>query len=297
MLKLRSIAKIKNIITMALISILLIGGVTSTLRDSTGSNTNDYVENETQNNNIAIDPSEHRGYQYLQKQDNAESLVFAYNKLAYGFESFQKRISVSTPFHLINSDEMLTVFYCYIFDNPQVYWVDLSSVAFGKIANKVVFIETTYKLDKGDVEASQEEIKAIRDDIIKKTKGLSDKEKALFVHDYIIANTDPCFGYESEHANTLYGALIEGRANCLGFSHAFTYLMRAAGVVCFGVYGEANQEEHAWNIALIDGKYRNVDVTWDAAEPFEYKYFSLSDQEISKTHKKIQCAYDYPACE
>ncbi len=122
---------------------------------------------------------------------------------------------------------------------------------------------------RGEIEASAEELEyldAVGDYIVENMpEGLSayDRYKYLgFVLSY-------CADYDYEvHEDSLnetpYGALIEGRAICLGYTNTMLWLCEKAGLRCSAISGYAswNGEEHGWNLAYLeDGSYY-MDITW-----------------------------------
>jgi len=126
--------------------------------------------------------------------------------------------------------------------------------------------------------------------------GMSDYEKELSLHDYLVCHT----AFDSSPANeaawdshTPYGALIKGAAVCNGYSDSFKLLMNAAGLECDIVYGEAVidgvSQKHAWNRVKIGDGYYLADVAWDDAFPnlpgvAAYDYFNVTDEMISADH-------------
>ena len=106
--------------------------------------------------------------------------------------------------------------------------------------------------------------------------GKSDYEKIKAIYDYICANVE----YDYDHLNdssytlkcTAYAALINKTAVCQGYAGLLYRLALEAGVDCRMITGTGNGGGHAWNIVKLDGKYYNVDTTWDAGET-EYTYF------------------------
>lgn len=113
-----------------------------------------------------------------------------------------------------------------------------------------------------------------------KTDKLSDVQKALILHDRIIAKCeyDTVAAEELEYfykinkenknavppwdaAFTAYGAIVEGSAICQGYTEAYEYLLKKVGIE--SVRCESNLLNHIWNILFINGKSYHVDVTWD----------------------------------
>lgn len=128
---------------------------------------------------------------------------------------------------------------------------------------------------------------------------MSDYEKVKAIHDYIIITTD--FDKKNMEQNsipdscyTASGALINHVAVCQGYAEAFQLLMNAVDVECKTITGVADGENHAWNVVKIDGKWYQIDVTWDdpiineavvsGTDNLIYNYFLLPDSEMQKDH-------------
>ena len=126
---------------------------------------------------------------------------------------------------------------------------------------------------------------------------MSDLEKALVVHDYLVQNCE--YDYERYSANpdsvpevshTAYGGLVEKMAVCDGYGKAYAYIMNdKLGLPCEVVISDAMN--HAWNLIQIDGEWYHVDATWDdptwdSIGRVVHKYFLLSDTAISDSEHK-----------
>lgn len=121
--------------------------------------------------------------------------------------------------------------------------------------------------------------------------------KIKYIHDYIIKVCT--YDKEAKTAGTAYGALIAKKAKCDGYSHAFAYICRKAGIYTVNVTGYAG-EDHMWNKVYYNKKWYNVDVTWDDPESplkdnLSYNYFMISDAQISKTHRANEIEFNIPA--
>ncbi len=106
--------------------------------------------------------------------------------------------------------------------------------------------------------------------------GMTDYDKELAVHDYIVENCTYDLGakaiipHPGEHAEDPYGALIDGRAICKGYTTTFELFMEMLDIPCETVYyrhPEDSSHDHAWNIVTINGSPYYVDVTWDDPVP------------------------------
>ncbi len=64
---------------------------------------------------------------------------------------------------------------------------------------------------------------------------------------------------------TDYEGLTTGSMVCQGYALLTYKLMWKAGIPCRIVVGMSRNEPHGWNIVQLDGKWYNLDTTWDAA--------------------------------
>ena len=137
-------------------------------------------------------------------------------------------------------------------------------------------------------------------------KDLSDGEKVLKINDFITNKASYNMAglnkyYLEDHM--AYGVLVLNKGVCESYAKAFQLLAERAGLESHYVTGSARGigsnkvEHHAWNIVKVDGKWYNVDTTWNDVQNIDarYQYFLKSDREIEKTHKKDR-DYNYPTC-
>ena len=110
--------------------------------------------------------------------------------------------------------------------------------------------------------------------------GKSDYQKVRAIYDYLCEHVS----YDNTNLNndayklkyTAYAALINNTAVCQGYSCAFYRLCLAAGVDTRII--TSTEMVHAWNIARVNGKYYELDSTWDETRtPGTYRYFLKSD--------------------
>ena len=132
--------------------------------------------------------------------------------------------------------------------------------------------------------------------IVSLDKNLSDYEKILQIHDYLVTHTE----YDSDSAllsekgiwSTAYGCLINGKSVCQGYAQAFQMLMNALEIECGICSGSAKNEPHVWNYILLNQNYYWVDVTWDDPISMDsveqndwiyHSYFLINDEMLFRT--------------
>ena len=98
------------------------------------------------------------------------------------------------------------------------------------------------------------------------------------------------------HFVTAYGALIDGKANCQGYSDAFYMLGRMCGLDVRRMSGTADGRSHMWNTVRYSpqGSVYVVDVTWgdsrlqkstDGKRADAYIYFNAPVEIMQVTHQ------------
>jgi len=111
--------------------------------------------------------------------------------------------------------------------------------------------------------------------IAEKYRGLCQYEKAREVHNYLIRNVQYDF---TKNAYKSYGALVEGRAVCQGYSLAYREVLLHLGVKCNVLIGTTSQGLHTWNLVTVNGTGYFIDVTFDDKDDGKvyYEWFMLT---------------------
>lgn len=109
---------------------------------------------------------------------------------------------------------------------------------------------------------------------------------------YVVSLCDS-YDYDGEGLSntTPYGAIVDGRSICLGYTGAMLHLCRLADLWCAAVTGYAswNGEEHGWNLVMLEEGSYYVDVTWcDQLGVIGHEswncYFMLTEEKLREDH-------------
>lgn len=113
--------------------------------------------------------------------------------------------------------------------------------------------------------------------IASKFDDLNDYEKIKGVHDYLVL-LNRYVAFEGG----AYSALCKGRSSCSGYAFSFYAIMRELGVPVTVETGG----NHAWNRVQYEGKWYNIDVTWDdnGVDEISYDYFMKCDADWRGHH-------------
>lgn len=213
-----------------------------------------------------------------------------YKELEKALLNGENKISLQNSFKYKDSKEIFNILEEISLENPEVMYYNGAEYSSGRLS-------ISYSRDVETIKKHQKEIEEIRDEFIRRsiTKNMSDYEKVLKVHDYIILNGryDKRLlehGIIPPESNSSYGILALGVGVCDSYAKAMKYLLDGLDISSMIVVGKAGEENHAWNLVRINGEYYHIDPTWndpitiDGSDVLRYNYFNLTDDEISKSH-------------
>ncbi len=111
----------------------------------------------------------------------------------------------------------------------------------------------------------------------------TDFDRALWLHDYLIDNAE----YDLRFVNA-EGVLARGLGNCESYHAAYCNLLKAVGIETGRIASVA--DNHVWTAVRLDGKWYQVDVTWDDENikgmPVDLRHihFGLTDELMALAH-------------
>ena len=218
-----------------------------------------------------------------------------------------------------------TVLQKFIADNPQYFYISRSFIITsnadtGDILAIIIsytdgtvtdtFDDSLNLIKSADRKIISEKIekfnKKIEEILSNIPSNFTELEKEKLIHDYIQKTVTYDYNaattlYPSSatlpHAYDIYGAAVNGKAVCEGYSKLFQYLCYCTGINSTQVTGIADGGAHMWNAVNIDGKWYQIDVTWDDGSDYlSYSYFNLTTSQISTDHKAETKYTSVPEC-
>ena len=120
---------------------------------------------------------------------------------------------------------------------------------------------------------------------ISETNG-SDYSKSLWLHDWLLEQLDYDNSLKWSSAES---ALTRSSGTCQAYERAYAKLLSAAGIE--NAETRDTYDGHTWNAMKLDGKWYQVDCTWDDSSENYYNfnrthlYFALSDELMAITHQ------------
>ena len=205
----------------------------------------------------------------------------------------------------LSKKQYLFVYETFVNDNPQYFWLrNGSSMMINSYTNKVVSFSPMY-FDFVDLdEAKFEYEKKVGEILTNVDQNWTEKEKVKYLHDYICDNVSYYMDFnKSGNFANAYGAIVDKKASCEGYSRALEDLLLRCGIQCYSIIGddyfpgEDTPEGHMWNLVRIDGNYYHLDVTWDDQNSTTiYDYFNVSTERILIDHIIGEGQIAFPIC-
>jgi hypothetical protein len=167
---------------------------------------------------------------------------------------------------------------CYL-----IYYIDSITLTYTARTLKSL---VSYRYTGGEMDRHFEKMNSLAQQL----RGKNDFETVTNVHDYLIKNYE--YDSRAELGNhTDIEGFRDGVMVCTGYSMATYYILNTLGIntriiVGFGGTPEeaknGTDENHMWNMVQVDGKWYNLDVTWDdgGGDRISYDYFLKSDAEF-----------------
>lgn len=222
----------------------------------------------------------------------------AYDLIYDAMLDLRDEVKLSTN---LTSDEIFDIRDRVIADHPEFFYLDYENSKYwsnGKLDFRYIDSKENIMTKSQRIESKSSYILA---KIIK--PGMTELEKELAIHDFIVLNTK--YDEKNLEKNTLPpsaynvdGIILDGLGVCEGYAQTFKMLLNKVGIEAIVV--SSPEINHAWNIVKIDGEYYHVDATWDDPVPdvsgrVLHTFFNVSDRKMLQgKHEWDQGKY--PAC-
>lgn len=218
--------------------------------------------------------------------------------------------------------EATSVMKRFVADHPQYFWIsnqisvtyyvgsDVAEECIMKYSDGTVTDDLKdKKADRNVIKSKKAKVEAAAKEIVSHIDSkASDYEKELQIHDYLADNLKydkdaektPTKDGTLKSAFDIYGALIDHKAICEGYTKSFQYLCYLVGINANQVVGKS----HMWNVVKIGGDWYQVDLTRDdpivnggTIDIVTHDYFNLTTTAMSKDHKVDSGSYiKVPSC-
>ena len=176
------------------------------------------------------------------------------------------------------------------FDNPEYFWFPSGYALMKSGDDRYVVFKLKndehdfnyYHMDKSERDTMKKQLDAKVSELANAAKSMGAFEAEVYFHDYLCNNITYTKS-DDPMVYTTYGALVNGKAVCEGYSRAMQLLCDEVGIPCGLVYGSSRGEGHMWNLINLDDGWYHLDVTWDDDESngvVSHRYFNVTKSDI-----------------
>lgn len=234
----------------------------------------------------------------LAKMSRSTVYLKIYDRLLEMAENFTvDKVSLPTN-QKITHDEAWLVTAAFYSDYPELFWAR-PSFWYNKNTMLCSEIQLNYNSHAYNLNTELPLFLETAETILAGMPTGSDYEKELYLHDALIKKVT--YTYSKLEEQNGYTTLVEGKGVCAGYAFALQYLLMRAGIQSYYVVGYAG-ENHAWNLAKIDGEWYYVDATWDdpvyngSDDPYSpyHSYFNITTAMLQEDHTPSDIPYNVP---
>jgi len=211
-------------------------------------------------------------YEYVQLTDNfvpdskQDILNIVYTTLNSGWDSFtfycpeSYTTCVDDVTSITNNNETLSNINNYVHPYNSFKTIETNYSTSGEVTLNIhkLYSDTSIKL-------VNEKVDEIYNSLI--NDGMSERDKIKTIHDYIINNTEyddeKIDGVTKLYSNSARGVLLDGYGICSGYTDAMAIFLNKMGIQNIKV----SSQKHIWNLVFIEGKWQNLDLTFDDPTP------------------------------
>lgn len=198
----------------------------------------------------------------------------------------------------LSGKELNELFSALTLDNPRLFCIGskCTIISVGSLS----YFKVDYTMSPEDYRRALAETDARADAVIASLTSPADQwQTEREVHDAIIAGAEYLFEEDNDDCASAYGALVQGKASCEGYSRALKFILDKAGIESHLISGTGTDAQgesgsHMWNAVRINGVWCHLDVTWDdpvGGAYTDYSYFNVTDEEINLDHSDWHFAH------
>lgn len=240
-------------------------------------------------------------YPFFENMNRTQQHVYA--ELVEGVRKLEKTIQLKTE---CSPEDVRVAVHGLYRDHPEIFWIDGSHSLMHR-ANVVVTVDMGYNGLVDNILQRQKQLQAVVDSYLRLAAGKNPLEQERIIHDKMIKDISYEYG---PYDQTVYAALVQGKAVCAGYAKSFQYLMQQLQIPCYSCSGEGkgknkqnsqSWESHAWNIIQLGNDFYNIDITWDdcydsSSNKCSYTYYNCTDAQIAGNHRRDPEFMFLPKC-
>ena len=173
-------------------------------------------------------------------------------------------------------------------DKPHIFWMD-NKFGYANTSGRTVLQLYSF-LSAEDVETYTAELnEKVRQLHLGLFSDMTEYDRELYVHDWLVENCDyaeDVYKISDDFLSfTSYGAMVNNRAVCEGYTRGMQMMLASVGVESFPIVGIGSDGLHMWNAVKVENEWYYLDPTWnDTEKGTGYDYFNLTTEQILYDH-------------
>lgn len=198
----------------------------------------------------------------------------------------------------LNTLELFKVKEAVLADHPEAFWLNGKyDIGYNRKDGDYVSLYSTVSGSEVQTKA-QSFAAAVNIFFSELEHGLSEYERELYIHDKLIRHCEYDFDAYNEGDSTknpdafsAYGALVDRKSVCGGYSLAAKLLFELVGIDSMTVSGMSKGQGHMWNTVKIEETWYQLDITWNDPSTatggldVTYWYFNIPDDYMKRDHE------------
>ncbi|MBQ8623180.1 MAG: SH3 domain-containing protein [Oscillospiraceae bacterium] len=267
---------------------------------------------------------EDNGWTYMYNALYKDSYRQVLDEIMTGVKNYQVNIDI-TPLLSVEESNDFADFFLPIIAVEYTYVRNIYKVM--NDSGKLVGVQVRYYVDsESQGDQMVKELRSAANKVIGNLKSSwSDYQKIKYLHDWLVKNSTADGhsyaekddnGDATEWAgkwgktiwpNTAYGSIVDGQPTCLGYAKGMFYLLSKAGYEVTFAEGIGASDLHIWVKVKVDGKWYNIDPTWDdpcgtiqEIDPdyVRHAFLMVTDKYIKETRSEVYDIkfFDDPKC-
>ncbi len=221
---------------------------------------------------------------YMNNTDN-----FQMTKVMRNGNEVRTYILPMVSYQGLTTEQMKKVFYCFMFENPQYYFMRNSVIYSEKSQTMTIGLYEMFANGSTREDYTAEFARQIRiwEEQIAEAGTTVEKERLIhqIVCDYVSYNEnaqedDPEDKIMSQ--SCISAVLFDRSTVCMGYAQLFSLLCNRAGIQCVTV----TSASHAWNKVRMGSIWYNTDCTWNDSRG-DQKYLNVTDEQLQAEDTKL----------
>ncbi len=242
-----------------------------------------------------------RGYDYLKEE--SERLCYDLISKSVFYISQEKKgnsydiLPVTVESATLCESQLHLIITAYTLDHPEIFWIE-NEFSYYINSSGDTSLQLKSALSSEEITQGAELMRNELDSMMSGLQGnLSQYDRELYIHDTLLNNCvyagEVLKGADDFSYYTSYGAIVNSKAVCEGYSKAMQLMLSMVGVESSCVSGRGVDELHMWNIVSIGDKWYHLDATWNDTEEENVNYdnFNITTEQILLDHS-ISPLYD-----